>query len=104
MALCRFKLKDEDFEELKKKCKEEKLILSDVLRDMVATFIGRKVEVRTYNRGHELDTDIVATNSNINGGHELDDVNGGHELIEQMMATNRYPIFNDDGTIKGWSY
>jgi hypothetical protein len=101
MALCRFKLSDDDYKEFKARCKDQKLKVSDVLRSMVGEYLGHKIKVRVYgelNRGHNIDTNRGHNmDSELNRGH-----NRGHNIEDnEIVATNsKYPIFNDDGTIK----
>jgi hypothetical protein len=133
MALCRFKLPDKDYEEFKKVCESQKLKISDVLRSMVGEYLGHEIKVRVYgelnrghdcghnmdnelNRGHDCGHNIEdKTNRGHDCGHELDDelnrghnidTNRGHNIEDnEIVATNsKYPIFNDDGTIKEWIY
>ena len=80
MALCRFILKDEDFEELKQRCEEDKVLISNLLRKLVATFLGHEVSVRPYNHGHELE-DKPNHGHELKHGHELNQSNDGHELV-----------------------
>ena len=97
MALCRFKLSDKDYEEFKKVCESQKLKISDVLRGMVGEYLGHEIKVRVYgelNRGHDC-------------GHNMDnELNRGHDIEDnEIVATNsKYPIFNDDGTVKEYVY
>ena len=52
MALCRFMLSDEDLEALKSKCEDEKVVLSDLLRDCVADFLGYSVGINGTKSNH----------------------------------------------------
>jgi len=94
MALCRFRIDNKEYEYFKLYCDSINNTVSNTLRDFVATKIEEyknSVATSVATNRNSLIKDpsyVVATNKN----------------SVATKNTNRYPIFNNDGTMKKWVY